>query len=121
MARLLSAITRKFRAAIAEWSARREGARHLPRDIFTAARHIVGPTGYAWSGTWQRLDEDGADYLRSFDPKIPASVFLSPSDLTRAVHPVPLPERCIENWSAPGPPDNRDASSPERTGSEGLR
>ena len=101
MARLLAAITRKFRAAIAEWSARREGARHLPRDIFTAARHIVGPTGYAWSGTWQRLDEDGANYLRSFDPKVPASVFLSPSDLTRAVHPVPLPERCIEDWSEP--------------------
>ncbi|MDE0709031.1 MAG: hypothetical protein F4X18_12370 [Acidimicrobiia bacterium] len=116
MARLLAAITRKFRAAIAEWSARREGARHLPRDIFTAARHIVGPTGYAWSGTWQRLDEDGANYLRSFDPKIPASVFLSPSDLTRSVHPVPLAERCIEDWSVPVPPDNPEVSSPERPG-----
>ena len=87
MGRLLAAITSKCRAVIAEWAARREGSRHLPRDIFTATRHIVGPTGYAWSGTWQRLDEDGADYLRSFDPRIPASVFLSPSDLTRSVHP----------------------------------
>lgn len=98
MGRLLAAITRKCRAALAEWAARREGARHLPRDIYTAARHIVGPTGFAWSGAWQRLDESGADYLRSFDPRIPPSVFLSPSDLTRSIHPVPLAERCIEDW-----------------------
>ncbi|MDE0374857.1 MAG: hypothetical protein OXK16_02705 [bacterium] len=109
MDRLLAAITRKCRAAIAEWAARREGARHLPRDIFTAARHIVGPTGYAFSGAWQRLDEDGAKYLRSFDPRIPPSVFLSPSDLTRSVHPVPLAERCIEDWDQP--PGNQDESS----------
>lgn len=115
MGRLLAAITSRWRAVIAEWAARREGARHLPRDIFTAARHIVGPTGYAWSGTWQRLDEDGANYLRSFDPKIPASVFLSPSDLTRAVHPVPVAERCIEDWSKPAPPDNPHPSPPEQT------
>ena len=116
MRRLIAAITGKCRAGIAEWAARREGARHLPRDIFTAARHIVGPTGYVWSGAWQRLDEDGANYLRSFDPKIPASVFISPSDLTRSVHPVPVAERCIEDWSVPVPPDDPDASTPERTG-----
>ena len=116
MGRLLAAITGKCRAALAEWAARREGARQLPRDIFTAARHIVGPTGYAWSGAWQRLDEDGADYLRSFDPRIPPSVFLSPSDLTRSIHPVPLAERCIEDWSEPVPPDNPDTSPRERTG-----
>ena len=92
----------RLRAVVAEWSARRAGARQLSRDVFTAARHIVGPTGYVWSGAWQRLEEDGADYLRSFDPRIPRSVFLSPSDLTRSTHPVPLPERCIEDWEKPG-------------------
>ena len=83
----------------AEWMARREGAGQLSREIFTAARHIIGPTGYQWSGAWRRLEEDGPAYLRSFDPRIPPSVFLSPSDLTRSVHPVPVAERCIEDWS----------------------
>lgn len=82
-----------------EWMARRDGARRMSREIYTAARHIIGPTGYQWSDAWRRLEEDGAAYLRSFDPKIPASVFLSPSDLTRSVHPVPLAERCIEDWN----------------------
>lgn len=103
MGQFVAGIARRWRAAMAEWAARREGARQLPRDIFTAARHIVGPTGYAWSSTWQRLDESGADYLRSFDPRIPPSVFLSPSDLTRSTHPVPLAERCIEDWPEPPP------------------
>lgn len=115
MGRFVTAIARRWRGAMAEWAARREGARQLPRDIFTAARHIVGPTGYAWSGAWQRLDESGADYLRSFDPRIPPSVFLSPSDLTRSIHPVPLAERCIEDWAEPVPPDNAYASPPEQT------
>ena len=82
-----------------EWMARRQGARRLSRDIHTAARHIIGPTGYQWSGAWRRLEEDGPAYLRSFDPKIPASVFVSPSDLTRSIHPVPVKERCIEDWN----------------------
>ena len=83
----------------AEWMARREGAQRLPSEIHTAARHIIGPTGFQWSDAWRRLEEDGAAYLRSFDPKIPSSVFLSPSDLTRSNHPVPLVERCIEDWN----------------------
>jgi hypothetical protein len=99
MGQFVAAIARRGRAAMAEWAARREGARRLPRDVFTATRHIVGPTGFVWSGAWQRLEEDGADYLRSFDPRIPPSVFLSPSDLTRSIHPVPVAERCIEDWN----------------------
>ena len=99
MRKLVAAFSRKWRAAMTDWAARREGARQLPRDVFTAARHIVGPTGYVWSSAWQRLEEDGADYLRSFDPRIPPSVFLSPSDLTRSIHPVPVAERCIEDWN----------------------
>lgn len=92
----------------AEWAARREGARRLPREIHTAARHIIGPTGFQWSGAWRRLEEDGPAYMRSFDPKIPASVFVSPSDLTRSIHPVPVKERCIEDW-------NRRSADPEIT------
>ena len=83
----------------AEWMARREGVRRLPREIQTAARHIIGPTGFQWSDAWKRLEEDGPAYLRSFDPKIPPSVFRSPSDLTKSNHPVPLAERCIEDWN----------------------
>lgn len=85
--------------------ARREGSRQLSREIFTATRHIIGPTGYQWSGAWRRLEEDGPAYLRSFDPRIPPSVFLSPSDLTRSVHLVPVAERCIEDWQTP--PDSK--------------
>ena len=99
MGQLVSSIIERWRAVVSEWAARREGSRRLPRDIFTAARHIVGPTGYAWSGAWQKLEEAGSDYLKSFDPRIPSSVFMSPSDLTRSIHPVPLAERCIEDWS----------------------
>ena len=79
--------------------ARRAGVRQLPREIHTAARHIIGPTGFQWSAAWRRLEEDGPAYLRSFDPKIPPSVFVSAGDLTRSVHPVPLAERCIEDWN----------------------
>ena len=99
MGRLVRKIGIWCKGIFAEWMARREGARRLPREIHTAARHIIGPTGFQWSDAWRRLEEDGPAYMRSFDPKIPASVFMSPSDLTRSVHPVPLAERCIEDWA----------------------
>ena len=109
MGQLVSSIIERWRSIFSEWAARREGVRRLPRDIFTAARHIVGPTGYAWSGAWQKLEEGGSDYLKSFDPRIPASVFMSPSDLTRKIHPVPLVERCIEDWrQGPAPLPTRE-------------
>ena len=92
--------------------ARREGARLLPREIHTAARHIIGPTGFQWSDAWKRLEEDGTAHLRSFDPKIPPSAFLSPSDLTRSNHPVPLVERCIEDWREGSTEKGTQAPSP---------
>lgn len=43
--------------------------------------------------------EKGSDaYVKSFDPKVPPSIFVSKRDLTRENIPIPLVERCIEDW-----------------------
>ncbi len=82
-----------------EWKARRRGRRYLSRDIGTAAREIVGPTGDMLSSGWEQLEANSKAYLRSFDPRVPPSLHVSSRDLTRANMPVPLVERCIEDWN----------------------
>jgi hypothetical protein len=72
----------------------------VPRDIQKAARHIVGPTGAMFSNGWDELQDNQSAFLRSFDPRVPPSVHVSERDLTRANMPVPLVERCIEDWTA---------------------
>lgn len=43
--------------------------------------------------------EKGSDaYVKSFDPKVPPSIFVSKRDMTRGNIPIPLVERCIEDW-----------------------
>ena len=78
-----------------EWRARREGATHLSRDIQRSARDIVGPTGFVFSAAWEQMAENGDAFLKSFDPKVPPSIFVSERDLTRLNHPVPITERLI--------------------------
>ncbi|MDX1691593.1 MAG: hypothetical protein R3290_11280 [Acidimicrobiia bacterium] len=84
---------------IEEWRARRRGHKYASQEIRRAARDIIGPTGSQFSPGWKQLETKGDAYIRSFDPKIPPSVFVSPSDLQRRNHPVPLVERCIEDWA----------------------
>lgn len=88
-----------------EWLARRRGSESRPLGIFTATRDIIGPTGWQWTSAWDRLEQDGGAYLRSFDPRLPPSLHVSQRDRTRANQPIPLPERCIEDWNSPDPAD----------------
>lgn len=90
----------RIREFIAEWKARRAGAKYLPNDIGTSARHIVGPTGSMYSNGWQFLEQNGAKYLESFDPRVPPSLHVSQRDRTRFNMPIPLVERCIEDWGS---------------------
>ncbi len=92
---------RYLRDLFNEWAARRRGAKFVSKDIQKAARHIVGPTGAMFSNGWTHLEDKQAAYLRSFDPRVPPSIHVSERDLTRANLPVPLVERCIEDWNAP--------------------
>ncbi len=96
-----------FREFRAELKARRRGRKYMDRSIQKAARHIIGPTGWNWSNSWDHLDRDGDAYLRSFDPKVPRSIFLSKADENKANIPVPLVERCIEEAGQNAePPDD---------------
>ncbi len=87
----------KFREFRREWQARRHGRKHLDHKIRTAARGIIGPTGWQWSNSWDHLEKDGDAYLKSFDPRVPRSIFLTERDANREHIPVPLVERCIED------------------------
>lgn len=62
-------------------------------------RDIVGPTGWVVSSAWQELDDHGEAYQNSFDRRLPPSLFVSDRDRLRASQPMPLAERCIEDWA----------------------
>jgi len=86
----------RWKQFIAEWKARRAGARYAPRDIQRSARDVIGPTGDLLSSAWDRLEESGDAYIDSFDRRIPPSIFVSERDRKRFNRPIPLPERRIE-------------------------
>lgn len=81
-----------------EMAARRAGRRHVQSQIGRAARDVTGPTGNAFSNAWEQLDRHGDAYMKSFDPRIPPSLFVSERDRTRMGSPMPLSERCIEDY-----------------------
>ena len=62
-------------------------------------RDIVGPTGWVFSSAWEELDTHGEAYQKSFDRRLPPSLFISDRDRLRANQPMPLSERCIEDYS----------------------
>lgn len=78
-----------------EWLARRAGRRGLKDDLGRSAREVVGPTGWMWSQGWDAMAEHREAYLKSFDPRVPPSEFVSQRDRTRHNIPVPLVERMI--------------------------
>lgn len=88
-----------WRSFTSEWKARREGRRHLVSNIHRSARDVIGPTGAMWSNGWDAMEKGSDAYIKSFDPKIPPSIFVSERDRTRGSIPVPLVERCIEDWA----------------------
>ena len=83
---------------IAEWKARRRGAKYTPRGIQKSAREVIGPTGDLMSSAWDRMAEGSDAYLDSFDRRIPPSIFVSERDKTRMNRPIPLAERRIEAY-----------------------
>lgn len=87
-----------FRELLDEMKARRAGRRHLSNDIARSARDITGPIGWAHSPSWRKLESDGTAYLKSFDPRVPPSLHISARDRSRHNLPIPLVERCVEDW-----------------------
>ncbi len=93
-----------FKELRVEIKARRDGRRHVPSTIARATRDITGPTGYNVRNTLDQLEKHGDDYVRSFDRRLPPSTFVSERDRKRANLPMPVAERCIEDWGKPGEP-----------------
>lgn len=72
-------------------------------SMHRVTRDVTGPTGWVFSGAWDKLDQHGDAYARSFDRRIPPSLFVSERDRTRFGQPMPIVERCLED--APFGPD----------------
>lgn len=87
-----------LKALFEEWQARRDGRKGVQPTVASAARDITGPTGFAYSAAWAEVEKSGTAYLASFDRKIPPSLFVSERDRHRAGQPIPIVERCIEDW-----------------------
>lgn len=88
-----------WRALKAEWLARRAGRRGLESDLPRSARDVVGPTGWMWSRGWDAMAENTSAYVKSFDRKVPPSIFISERERTRHNIPIPLSERMIAEHS----------------------
>lgn len=78
-----------------EWLARRKGRRGLANDLQRSARDVVGPTGWMWSKGWDAMAENTSAYVKSFDKKVPPSIFVSERERTRHNIPIPLSERMV--------------------------
>lgn len=68
-------------------------------DIFTAARHVTGAIGAGTSPAYDALARGGESLNRSLRKNpLPPSTHISHRDSTRHNIPVPLSERCIEDY-----------------------
>lgn len=95
----------RLRSLIEELRARRDGRKGMERHVLsTAARDLVGWTGWGTSAFWDQVDKGKEAYVRSLDPKIPPSLFISERDRTRQNIPIPLVERLIEDHAKPDGP-----------------
>jgi len=101
-------LRRFVREARVEIKARRDGRRGIIAPKVNTSRHIAGITGNLMSNGFDRIAESSKAYEKSFDPHIPPSVHISYNDMQRQNVPVPLSERCIEEWDAPLRPEIDD-------------
>ena len=69
------------------------------------ARDIVGPTGWMTSAGWSRMAESSNAYQKSFDKRLPPSLFVSERDRQRHGDAIPVSERCIEDYREPSERD----------------
>ncbi len=88
---------KRIRALLKEAKARRAGQRNMPTSISRATRDIVGPTGWVRSNAWDELDEHKDAYVKSFDRRVPPSIFIADRDNRRFNQPIPVAERCLED------------------------
>jgi len=99
-----------FGSLFAEWKSRRAGRKAMNTKKTTGptlsrvTRDVTGPMGNAFSSAWDKLDEHGEAYRKSFDRRIPPSLFVSERDRTRFAQPMPMAERCIEDAALHFPP-----------------
>ena len=82
-----------------EWSARRAGRRFVSSNLGRATR-AMGGMGICHKGL-HRIEKGGDTYAESFDRRLPPSIFVSERDRQRANRPIPVAERCLEDWSEP--------------------
>lgn len=96
-----------IRSLVAEMRARRQGRAGLERsELSTAARDIVGRIGWMTSRGWEEMARGKDAYVKSLDPRIPPSTFVSQRDRTRHNIPIPLPERVLEDHRKERRPDD---------------
>lgn len=97
-----------------ELKARRAGQRALRNSRSRAVHDVAGPLGIMFSSGWDALERGAEAFDRSFDPRIPPSLHISHRDAQRLGQPMPLAERCIEDWgtgiSYPDPREELDLS-----------
>jgi hypothetical protein len=89
----------------AAWRWRRPEAPSARHDLQRSARDVIGPLGNGFSNAWEEMAKGSEAYVKSFDRRVPPSIFVSERDRSRYGQPVPLVERRI------GEPD--DALTPE--------
>jgi len=80
---------------------RREYRKPVVPSNSRVTRDVIGPTGWLRSNAWDQLDQHGEAYKQSFDRRLPPSLFVSERDRVRANQPMPLSERCIEDYEPP--------------------
>lgn len=78
----------------------------MTTDMARRTRDVTGPTGYVFSNAWDKLEEHGDAYMKSFDRRVPPSLFISERDRLRHGQPMPIVERCLEDH---GPPRTESA------------
>ena len=76
----------------------RSPAGHVRSETRLAARDIAGPLGNLFSNGWDLLEEGSEAYLKSFDPRVPPSLYIFQAEQSRYSQPIPVSERCIEDW-----------------------
>jgi hypothetical protein len=94
----VSRLTGRLSNFMDEWAARRSGRTDTRTSTVRAARDVTGATGWAGSRAWDQLSQGSDAYVKSFDPRIPASLHVSQRDQIRNGEVMPVAERCIEDW-----------------------
>lgn len=84
-----------WKSFVSEWRARRAGRKNLESDIPKSAREVIGPTGWMLSRGWDEMAEHKQAYVKSFDRRVPPSIFVSERERSRHNIPIPLVERLI--------------------------